>query len=42
MPIKFHYGVESQFSWVHFDDGVRRTRCDEDPGWVEVFGAGAK
>ena len=42
MPIEFHYGIESQFSWVHFDDGVRRIRCDEDPGWVEVFGAGEK
>ncbi len=40
MPIEFHYGVESQFSWVHFDDGVSRRRCDEDPGWVEVFGSG--
>ncbi len=29
-PIEDHYGVESQLSWVHFDDGLPRVRCDED------------
>ena len=39
MPIEFHYGVESQFSWVHFDDGVSRTRCDEDPRLAATYAA---
>ncbi len=24
-------GVESQLPWVHFDDGLPRSRCDENP-----------
>ncbi len=31
VSIASHYGVESQLPWVHFDDGLPRSRCDEDP-----------
>ena len=31
VSIASHYGVESQLPWVHFDDGLPRARCDEDP-----------
>jgi hypothetical protein len=27
----FHFGVESQLPWVHFDDDLPRLRTDEDP-----------
>jgi hypothetical protein len=37
--IDSHYGVESQLSWVHFDDGLPRTRCDEDPKLAAAFAA---
>ena len=26
----FHYGVESQLPWLHFDDSIPQLRCDED------------
>ena len=39
VPLEFHYGVESQLPWVHFDDGLPRTRCDEDPMLVAAFAA---
>ncbi len=26
----FHYGVESQLHWLHFDDSIPQLRCDED------------
>ena len=39
VSIDFHYGVESQLSWVHFDDGLPRTRCDEDPELAAAFAA---
>ena len=38
-PINDHYGVESQLSWVHFDDGLPRVRCDEDPKLAAAFAA---
>jgi len=38
-PIEDHYGVESQLSWVKFDDGLPRVRCDEDPVLVAAFAA---
>ncbi len=38
--IAYHYGVESQLPWVHFDDGLPRTRCDEDATLAEAFAAG--
>ncbi len=34
-----HYGVESQLSWVHFDDGLPRARCDEDSKLVAALAA---
>ena len=39
VSIEFHYGVESQLPWVHFDDDLPRTRCDEDPGLAATFEA---
>ncbi len=37
--IEFHTGVESQLPWVHFEDGLPRNRCDEDPGLAAAFAA---
>ena len=37
--IEYHYGVESQLSWVHFDDGLPRQRCDEDSDLAKAFAA---
>jgi hypothetical protein len=31
VTIKWHVGVESQLPWLHFDDGLPRSRSDEDP-----------
>ena len=31
VSIDSHTGVESQLPWVHFDDGLPRARCDENP-----------
>jgi len=31
VELEYHYGVESQLSWVHFDDDLERIRSDEDP-----------
>lgn len=45
VSIEFHYGVESQLPWVHFDDDLPRSRCDEDPELAAAFeaaGAGEK
>jgi hypothetical protein len=36
-PIEMHTGVESQLSWVYFDDGLSRVRCDEDPDLAAAF-----
>ena len=36
-PIEMHTGVESQLSWLHFDDGLPRKRCDEDPDLAIAF-----
>lgn len=38
-PIETHYGVESQLSWVQFDDGLPRVRCDEDLDLAAAFAA---
>lgn len=35
-----HTGVESQMSWLHFDDGNPRSRWDEDSGLAAAFAAG--
>ena len=37
VSINWHTGVESQLPWVHFDDGLPRRRCDEDPGMAAAF-----
>jgi hypothetical protein len=39
VSITSHYGVESQLPWVHFDDGLPRGRCDEDPEMAAAFAA---
>ncbi len=39
VSLDFHYGVETQLPWVHFDDDLPRTRCDEDPELVVAFEA---
>ncbi len=39
VSIDFHYGVETQLPWVHFDDGLPRTRCDEDRDLTAAFAA---
>ena len=33
----FHYGVESQLSWLHFDKAIPQLRCDEDPKLADAF-----
>ncbi len=40
VSIAWHYGVESQLPWLHFDDGLPRARCDEDPELAAAFTAG--
>lgn len=35
--LTFHYGVETQLPWVHFEDCLPRTRCDEDPHIAKAF-----
>ncbi len=37
--IDFHYSVETQLPWLHFDDDARRMRCDEDPEMAAAFEA---
>ena len=37
VTIDFHYGVETQLPWIHFDDGLPRYRCDEDPELAAAF-----
>ena len=39
VSIVSHAGVESQLPWVHFDDGLPRSRCDEDPELAAAFAA---
>ena len=39
VSIDFHYGVETQLPWVHFDDGLPRDRSDEDPELAAAFAA---
>ena len=39
VPIDFHYGVETQLPWVHFDDDLPRTRMDEDPDLAVAYAA---
>ncbi len=37
VTLQFHYGVETQLPWVHFDDDLPRWRCDESPGLAAAF-----
>jgi hypothetical protein len=37
VELEYHYGVESQLPWVHFDDGLERIRCDEDPDLINAL-----
>ena len=39
VSLDYHYGVETQLSWVRFDDDLPRTRCDEDPGLAAAYAA---
>ena len=39
VSIVSHSGVESQLPWVNFDDGLPRSRCDEDPELAAAFAA---
>ena len=39
VSIGSHTGVESQLPWVHFDDGLPRTRCDDVPVLVAAVAA---
>jgi hypothetical protein len=39
VPLHFHIGIESQLSWVHFDDDLHRARCDEDPDLAAALAA---
>ena len=39
VTLDFHYGVEGQLPWVHFDDDLPRTRCDEDPELAATYAA---
>ena len=39
VTLDFHYGVEGQLPWVHFDDDLPRTRCDEDPDLAATYAA---
>jgi hypothetical protein len=37
VEMEYHYGVESQLPWVHFDDDLPRTRCDEVPELIKAL-----
>jgi hypothetical protein len=37
VEMKFHYGVERQLPWVHFDDNLPRIRCDNDPDMIKAL-----
>ena len=39
VQLHFHFGIESQLSWVHFDDDLHRARCDEDPDLAAALAA---
>ena len=34
--MEYHYGIENQLPWVHFDDNLPRIRSDEDPGLINA------
>jgi hypothetical protein len=33
----FHYSVETQLPWIHFDDDAPRCRCDDDPDIAAAY-----
>lgn len=37
VELGFHFGVESQLPWVHFDDNLPRIRSDEDPDLINAL-----
>ena len=37
VEMEFHYGVERQLPWVHFDDDLPRIRCDNDPVMINAL-----
>ncbi|MCP4982283.1 MAG: GFA family protein [Gammaproteobacteria bacterium] len=37
VKMEYHWGVESQLPWVHFDDDLPRTRCDEAPELIRAL-----
>ena len=37
VEMEYHYGVESQLPWVHFDDDLPRIRSDEDPDLIDAL-----
>jgi hypothetical protein len=37
VKMEYHYGVERQLPWVHFDDDLPRIRCDEDPNMIKAL-----
>ena len=39
VSMKWHVGVESQLSWIHFDDELPKSRSDEDPYLQAAFAA---
>ncbi len=39
VSLNYHYAVETQLPWVHFDDDLPRTRMDEDPDLVAAYAA---
>ena len=34
---EFHYGVEAQLPWIHFDDGLPRQTTQKDPALIDGF-----
>ena len=39
VSLNYHYAVERQLPWVHFDDDLPRTRMDEDPDLAAAYAA---
>ena len=37
LEMEYHYGVESQLPWIHFDDELPRVRSDEDPALINAL-----
>lgn len=35
----FHYSVETQLAWIHFEDDAPRYRCDDDPDMAAAYAA---